>query len=88
MPDKGKGKIKKVVKKVVNTIRNEVRALGNTPIKVAKRTNNNRNSSLMNDLRIARENKKGRSPVQGYARTPRRQKGEHPYARRPKGQCH
>jgi len=60
MPDKGKGKIKKVVKKVVNTIRNEVIASRNTPIKVAKRTNNNRNSSLMNELRIARENKKGR----------------------------
>ena len=60
MPDKGKGKIKKVVKKVVNTIRNEVIASRNTPIKVAKRTNNNINYSLKDELRVARENKKGR----------------------------
>ena len=60
MPDKGKGKIKKVIKKVVNTIRNEVIASRNTPIKVAKRTNNNINYSLKDELRVARENKKGR----------------------------
>ena len=60
MPDKGKGKIKKAVKKVVNTIRNEVIASRNTPLKVAKRTNMDRNYSLMDDLRVARENKKGR----------------------------
>ena len=60
MPDKGKGKIKKVVKKVVNTIRNRVIASRNTPLKVAKRTNMDRNYSLMDDLRVARVNKRGR----------------------------
>ena len=60
MPDKGKGKIKKVVKKVVNTIRNEVIASRNKPINVARTTNANRNYSLMNDLKVARENKRGR----------------------------
>ena len=60
MPDKGKGKIKKVVKKVVNTIRNKVIASRNKPINVARTTNANRNYSLMNDLKVARENKRGR----------------------------
>ena len=60
MSDKGKGKIKKVVKKVVNTIRNRVIASRNTPLKVAKRTNMDRNYSLMDDLRVARVNKRGR----------------------------
>ena len=68
MPDKGKGKIKKVVKKVVNTISNKVRALGNTPIKVAKRTNNNINYSLKDELRVARENKKGRRKTANLTR--------------------
>ena len=60
MPDKGKGKIKKVVKKVVNTIRNKVISSRNKPINVARTTNANRNYSLMNDLKVARENKRGR----------------------------
>ena len=60
MPDKGKGKIKKVVKKVVNTIRNKVIASRNKPINVARTTNANRNYSLMNELKVARVNKKGR----------------------------
>ena len=60
MPDKGKGKIKKLIKKVVNTIRREVVASRNTPLKVAKRTNMDRNYSLMDDLRVARVNKRGR----------------------------
>ena len=68
MPDKGKGKIKKVVKKVVNTIRNEVIASRNTPIKVAKRTNNNINYSLKDELRVARENKKGRRKTANLTR--------------------
>ena len=60
MPDKGKGKIKKVVKKVVNTIRNKVISSRNKPINVARTTNANRNYSLMNELKVARVNKKGR----------------------------
>tara|TARA_B110000305_G_scaffold159135_1_gene175981 strand:- start:496 stop:729 length:234 start_codon:yes stop_codon:yes gene_type:complete len=68
MPDKGKGKIKKVIKKVVNTIRNEVIASRNTPIKVAKRTNNNINYSLKDELRVARENKKGRRKTANLTR--------------------
>ena len=60
MPDKVKGKIKKVVKKVVNTIRNKVIASRNKPINVARTTNANRNYSLMNELKVARVNKKGR----------------------------
>ena len=60
MPVKEKGKIKKTIKKIVNTIRSEVRSSRNTPIKIAKRTNNQRNYSLMEELRVARVNKRGR----------------------------
>lgn len=74
---KEKGKIKKTIKKIVNTIRNEVQASRNTPIKVAKRINNQRNSSLMQELRVARENKKGRRTTSRLTKKINKQKSKY-----------
>ena len=77
MPGKGKGKVKKAIKKVVNTIRDEIKSSRNRPINVARRTNSSRNQNLYADLQVARENKKGRRTTARLTRKINKQKSKY-----------